>query len=433
MVATVAVAIVLTIGGFVLLSVQERQVLDNLDDTLSQRADDLESVAQDLDLSTTPLTLTNLAGDDVVVQIVDDAGNVVAGSANAVGVGSIGPFEETLRTVEALPVEDDEYRILSRPIGLDGRSAVLHVATNTDDLRETIARLRSALFVVVPIAALVISVLVWLLVGRTLRPVERIRSEVASIRGGDSAHRISPPATGDEIERLALTMNELLERQAVATRRQRDFVADASHELRSPLARMRTELDVGRSDGLDGDEVVASLGHEVDHLTALVDDLLHLARTDSSGAPEVRRPVDLDDIVLDEAQRLAASGEVAIDLSAMSAAHLQGDPNQLRRVVRNLLDNAIRHASAVVTVTLSESSAGIRFTVADDGPGIDVADRERVFERFVRLDAARSRHDGGTGLGLAIVRDIVERHGGTITLDEAGTDTGARFVVVLPN
>ena len=283
-----------------------------------------------------------------------------------------------------------------------------------------------------------ISAVVWALVGRTLRPVERIRSEVAAIDGGDTSHRISPPATGDEIERLAVTMNDLLERQDVASRRQRQFVADASHELRSPLARMRTELDVGRTDGGEADEVVASISDEVDHLTALVDDLLHLARSDAADAVDVRRPVDLDDIVLDEARRIGDASDVNLDLSAMSAAHLDGNPNQLRRLVRNLLDNAVRHASERVAVSLRESGSGtITLTVGDDGPGIAPADRERVFERFVRLDAARTRHDGGTGLGLAIARDIAERHGGTITLDdtldEADAGSGARFVVILPN
>jgi signal transduction histidine kinase len=436
-VATVAVVIVLSIGGFVLLAIQENQVLDNLDTTLSQRADDLASVTQDLDLSTTPLTLTNLAGDDVIVQLVDEDGGIIAGSANAVDVPPIGPLDpvgQTLRTVETLPVEDDEYRILTRPIELDAGPAVLHVATNMDELRDVITQLRNALLLVVPLAALVISAVVWALVGRTLRPVERIRSEVASIDGGDRSHRISPPATGDEIERLAVTMNELLERQAVASRRQREFVADASHELRSPLARMRTDVDVGRTDGLGTDAVLASLSDEIDHMTSLVDDLLHLARSDSADTPHVRRPVDLDDIVLDEAKRVGSSSEITVDLSAMSAAHLSGDPNQLRRMVRNLLDNAVRHATHTVSVTLSESSAGvITLTVTDDGPGVDFGDRERVFERFVRLDRARTRHDGGTGLGLAITRDIVERHGGTITLDEAGAPYRARGGGVVPN
>jgi signal transduction histidine kinase len=197
---------------------------------------------------------------------------------------------------------------------------------------------------------------------------------------------------------------------------------------------MRTELDVRRTDGSDSAEVVAGLSDEVDHLTALVDDLLHLARADAADAAAVRRPVDLDDIVLDEAGRIGGSSEIEIDLSAMSAAHLDGDPNQLRRMVRNILANAERHAAKRVSVTLRESiGRGITLTVTDDGPGIDPGDRERVFEHFVRLDAARTRHDGGTGLGLAIARDIAERHGGAITLDDVSDGSGARFVVTLPN
>lgn len=297
LVATLVVVAVLTTGGLTVLSVQRRQLLENLDATLSQRADDL--VSSELDLRERPLTLANLAGDDAIVQIVGADGTLLAASDNGIDVAPIGPAGpdgQVIRTVGSLPVEDDEYRVLSRPIDTDRGPAVVHVATNTDDLREVIARLRAALWSVIPAAALVMSLLVWILVGRTLRPVEAIRREVAAIGGSDLDHRVSPPATGDEIDRLATTMNEMLDRRAEAARRQQQFVADASHELRSPIARMRTELDV-QPDAViapvspDSEQPVRSpldsglrrsLSEEVDHLTALVDDLLHLARSDST-------------------------------------------------------------------------------------------------------------------------------------------------------
>jgi signal transduction histidine kinase len=221
-------------------------------------------------------------------------------------------------------------------------------------------------------------------------------------------------------------MNEMLARQEHAVRSQQQFVADASHELRTPIARMRTELDTG------GDPSIDNLSDDVDHLGSLVDDLLHLARADA-GHDELRpRAVDLDDLVFDEVHHLRAGRAIDVDVSRVSAAHLDGDPNQLRRMVRNLLDNAARHAHSRIAVELAEvDESAVRFSVADDGDGISPEHIDQIFERFVRLDVARTRDRGGTGLGLAISRDIVRRHKGAIEVDTS-TDEGTRFVVTIP-
>jgi signal transduction histidine kinase len=279
----------------------------------------------------------------------------------------------------------------------------------------------------------VLTLLVWWLAGRLLAPVEALRSEVAAIGGTDLHRRVRQPPGDDEIGRLARTMNQMLGRLDDAVGRQQRFVADASHELRGPLTRIRTELEVdlanpGPVDRL-GDTHRSVLA-EVTGLQRLVDDLLQLARADAGVASDRREPVDLDDLVLREARRVRASGRVALDGTGVSAAQVIGDPDQLTRAIRNLVDNAERHAASRVALALAEVDGVAVLTIGNDGPGIPEDQRERIFERFGRLDDARDRGTGGAGLGLAITREIVERHGGTITAEPG--EEGARFVVRIP-
>ena len=285
---------------------------------------------------------------------------------------------------------------------------------------------------IVPLAVVVLAALVWLVVGRTLRPVERMRAEVASIGLAELDRRVPEPPGDDEIARLAVTMNEMLARLEHAARRQQRFVADASHELRTPLTRMRTELEVDERHPDEADPAATrrSVLEEIAGLQRLIDDLLVLARTD--GEPTRRaEPVDLDDLVLEEI-RAADGAPISIDGHAVSAAQVVGDRDELRRVVRNLLDNARRHATTAVSVELTERGGQAVLVVADDGPGVPAERRDEVFERFSRLDEARSGGAGRAGLGLAIVHDIVVRHGGTVVVADA-PGGGARFVVALPS
>jgi signal transduction histidine kinase len=223
----------------------------------------------------------------------------------------------------------------------------------------------------------------------------------------------------------------MLTRVQSAAERQRRFVDDASHELRSPLARMRTELEVDAAHpaAADAARTAGTLLAETQTMQQLVDDLLLLARADSSPAADHGRPVDLDRLVEEAAAGLRAAG-AQVDTSGVRPVQVFGHAAGLGRAVGNLLDNAVRHAASRTVVTLTEQPDRTAvLTVADDGPGIADADAERVFERFVRLDAARSA-GGGVGLGLAIARDVAQRHGGSLTL--APSTTGARFVVTLP-
>jgi signal transduction histidine kinase len=289
------------------------------------------------------------------------------------------------------------------------------------------------LAVVVPILLIVLGALIWYLVGRTLRPIEAIRAEVADIGATDLHRRVPEPPGDDEVARLARTMNEMLDRVEAANERQQRFVADASHELRSPLTRMRSELEVDLAHPERADLMAThrSVLDETTHLQHLVDDLLHLARSDERVPVGGREPVDLDDIVLSEAQRVRTETAGKVDVTRVSAAQVRGDPQQLARAVRNLTDNAARHARSMITFTLAEREQTAVLTVADDGPGIPADQTERIFERFTRLNDARTSGSAGAGLGLAITRDVVQRHGGTVGVD-AEYERGTRFRVTLP-
>jgi signal transduction histidine kinase len=331
-------------------------------------------------------------------------------------------------TVE-LPTSGESVRLLVREV--DG--VTLRLAGDLDDVGDSVGALGAGLLVAVPLSTAVLALVVWWAVGRALRPVDDIRRRVEEISGARLDQRVPEPGTGDEIARLARTMNAMLARLEESARRQRRFVSDAAHELRSPLARMRAELEVDQAHPATADPTgtADSVLAETVGLQHLVDDLLLLARGDEGvdGPPDAG-PVDLDALVARAARR-ARPGEIRIDRSGVEPVQLHGSPAQLERVLTNLLDNAVRHAKQQVTVTVRAAPDGAaEVVVADDGPGIPDDQRERVFERFTRLDEARTAGEGGAGLGLAIAREIAERHGGSLALAPRGP--GARFVLRLP-
>jgi len=285
-----------------------------------------------------------------------------------------------------------------------------------------------AMLVGVPLLVLVVGVITYLLTGRALRPVEAMRSRTAQISEADLSTRVDVPATGDEIARLAVTLNGMLDRLHDAHQAQVRFVADASHELRSPLAASRAELDVatrdpGHADWLATAEVLRTSNERMQHL---VDDLLVLTRA-AENAPGRDEDVDLDDVVERIGFGLRPRDGVVVDVLT-EPVRVRGNREELSRVVQNLADNAVRHAQHRVRLTVT---AGAAIEVADDGAGIPVDDRELVFDRFVRLDDGRARSTGGSGLGLAIVRGIVGSHGGSVRVGESDLG-GASLVVRLP-
>jgi signal transduction histidine kinase len=430
--ATLAVLAVLVATSIGLVTAERRSLSDNLRETIAQRADELAEMVASNQL---PPALVD--DEDTRAQIVTLDGRVLSGTPSLLHAIPISPpppgQAEVLRTVRRLPTGDGAFRVLSRRVVGPHGPVVIHVAGALDDVQQSSRVLATGLAISVPAVTILLAALVWQLVGRTLRPVEALRAEVAHISGDDLAHRVPQPAGDDEIAQLARTMNRMLDRVEQAAARQRRFVADASHELRSPLTRIRSELevDLAHPDTADPTMGLRSALDEIGGLQRLVEDLLQLARSDAGVVGVRGRLVDLDDIVLREAGRLCAAGRVKVDCGGVSAAQVVGDGEQLARVVRNLADNAARYARQEVRLTLAEVDHRAVLTVADDGPGIAPQHHARVFERFTRLDQARSASTGGVGLGLAIVADIVQRHHGTITIDPQHRP-GARFIITLP-
>jgi signal transduction histidine kinase len=276
-----------------------------------------------------------------------------------------------------------------------------------------------ALAIAAPIVVAVSGGATYVLVARSMRSVDAIRSRVSDISASDLAERVPVPESRDEIAALAETMNEMLARIEAGHAAQRRFVGDASHELRSPLATIISALEVAvaHPELLDKELAASTLIPEAHRMQALVDDLLLLARADERGLVIRREDVDLDDVTADEAQRLRH--ETTLDVhTELHPTRLVGDARALSRVVRNLLENAALHAASRIDVAVGSKNGDATVTVADDGPGIPAADRERVFDRFVRLDPDRARSGGGAGLGLAIVREIVAAHHGSVVVDD---------------
>jgi signal transduction histidine kinase len=278
----------------------------------------------------------------------------------------------------------------------------------------------------------VVGLTTWRVVGRALAPVAAIGREVEVISAAELHRRVPEPASRDEIARLAGTMNRMLGRLEGARNAQRRFVSDASHELRTPTASIRqhTEVALAHPDRVTVAGVAEPVHAEALRLQRLIDDLLLLASADEAGLALRRVPVDVDDLAFAEAERLRVLSS-RVDTSRVSAGQAAGDPGGLRRVIRNLADNAARHAASSVAFAVAEQAGTVTLTVDDDGPGIPAADRARVLHRFVRLADARARDEGGSGLGLAIVAELVAAHGGTVVIAEAPLG-GARVVVTLP-
>lgn len=429
--ATVIVAVLLTTVAVGLVQVQQRTLTAAVDDGLRSRADDLTAAIAEA----IPVSLAGV-DDDTAAQLVTVDGTVLVASPNLtvdVPIAAVPPATADVIAEVRVMGPDDTFRVLSRRVSAPNGQLVLYVATASDEVSDSVAILRGSLLLAIPLAVALLAAAIWWLVGRALQPVEAIRAEVDFITESDLNRRVPVPSSGDEIERLALTMNGMLDRVESGVARLQQFVADASHELRSPLTRIRSELEVDRSDPQHADLIAThqSVLEEALAMETLVDDLLYLARSDAGDQLIRAEPVDLDDLVLAEADRLQSESGVIVDVGNVSGGQVVGDRLQLKRAIRNLADNAVRYAAQTVTFAVAEGAGSVIVVIADDGPGIAGVEQERVFGRFARTDEGRSRDDGGTGLGLAIVRDIVHRHDGTITIDPEAT-AGTRFVIRLP-
>lgn len=448
---TAAAAAVITVGVAIAAALLVWRVhtslARNLDDTLTHQ---IRAVAAEMAAGNVAPRMSRSAGDPTALQVVDSSGRVIAISGDIdagprVFFAAPGVGDPTFATVTS-PVLDAPYRVAALTVLAPSGELTLYVGSPTTSLSATTSELGAALTVGVPAMVGALALVGWWLIGRALRPVETMRRQAAAIPGTDLRRRLQVPAAHDELRRLSDTLNDLLGRVENAAERQRRFVADAAHELRNPLAALRTRLELALRHpvtGSEDDSRQAQQGalNEVARLADLVNDLLALARLDA-GQPVRRRPLDIDDLVWEAAAEARLTGPPVMDTTGVSPVRVVGDAAGLRRVVRNLVDNARRHANATVTIKLyteeaedrDVSSSGVRraviLTVADDGRGIAAPDRERIFERFERLDDARARDGGGSGLGLAIVAEVVADHGGTVWVED--NNPGARFRVRLP-
>lgn len=439
--ASVVVAAALALASFSLLGLLEANLLRNAENDARRQAETVAQLA-----ATGKLNRVRPPARGVeFVQVVSADGRILFASPNladvpafpAAGPGAPGTRFHTWKV---------------RPVGGEHRQRVVQVITDTPEGLATVyagASLRdvdaaddtttAALVIGMPLLLATVALVTWRVTGHALRPVEEIRAEVAEISDRDLHRRVPVPATQDEVARLAETMNATLDRLEASGIRQRQFIADASHELRSPITVLRTQLEVALA-VRDPDlwpELIGGALEDIERLQHLAADLLLLARIDAA-QPVAAVPLDLTALVREVVDaRLGDRVPVRVELEP--DVEVTASALWLGRVVTNLVDNAQRYADRRVDVTLCTTGGPRARTavleVVDDGPGIPAADRERIFERFTRLDDSRSRDHGGAGLGLAIARDLSTHHGGTLTAEDGardGTRDGARLVLRLP-
>ena len=438
LVAMLLVGGVLVVSGIVLTrTVKHRLEEENrerADQTIAYAADRLEAgVAVDsvFASSTGPgdvFMVLRLADGTVIASQqpvpftipIDTTESAVAGSAGA-------------RFTSEMAVPPPGAQIVTRVVDLPEGESVLVGVSPLDDVRASVATLVNALWWGSPVLVLLVGLIAWLLVGRALRPVEQLRATVETISRSTLEQRVDVPPSHDEVARLATTMNTMLERLQRSRDHERRFVSDASHELRSPLASIRAQLEVGDAidtGAIDTGAIRAGVLADTIRLERIVGDLMELARSDET----TTRPngsVALDVVVADEITALQRSSPIQITSAGIDDTVVRGRADALARVTRNLLDNAIRHADGEVHVGLHHANGWAELTVDDDGPGVPVDAEQRIFDRFARLDESRDRTTGGVGLGLAVVRAVVEHHGGTVGCARSPLG-GARFLVRLP-
>jgi signal transduction histidine kinase len=383
-----------------------------------------------------PLPASGL-GQTAQAQVLAPDGTVLAATRNWAGrpalyLYTLPPGSTTpVRTPAGDRVLPDDLSEYGEHATVDGRPVAI-ITTARTYLQSQVEQMFARLLVIgVPVLLVLAGGTVWLVVGRALRPVEQIRGAVTAITSADLSQRVPEPGTDDEIGRLARTMNDMLARLDDAAARQRRFVADASHELRSPLTAIRTGLEVGLAhpDRAPWPQIARRAVRQSQRLEQLIAQLLVLAKADAHQPAARRQPVDLAALLADLGAATPAPG-ISIELSVPTGMTTTGNPEDLSRMFRNLVDNAVRYARHRVLVTAAAGPAIVVVQIADDGPGIPAEERERVFGRFVRLDASREQASGSAGLGLAIAREIATAHGATIVLTEA-PGGGTRAVVCM--
>lgn len=411
-VATLAFAIAISAVAFGLVSLVRSNLNDSIEATNQRQLDQLQAQLQ---------------------SAIDRGEFQSPGQNRQIYCCVTGP-DGQLHYYSAAPPRDAGFENAQRQIQTTAGNITLVAQQSLAEVDRTVNSVTHALMLAVPVLVVLMGLATWYFTGRALRPVEAIRLEAEEITGTTMHRRVPEPDSDDEVGRLARTMNAMLARLETSTQKQRQFVSDASHELRTPLASIRANLEVAlrNESSTDWPEVARRVLAEDERMEDTVAELLELARLDEAEGPlpiDTLPEVDLDEVVAD---LVITPRRVPVDATRVSAGRVHGREDQLSRAVRNLVDNAARHANSKVAVTLTSGDRGrVELLVDDDGSGIAPEDRARVFERFTRLDEGRARDAGGLGLGLALVKGIVESHHGTVTIDDSPLG-GARFRVTLP-
>ncbi|GAA2702842.1 ATP-binding protein [Micromonospora olivasterospora] len=433
--AAVVVGAAFAVGAVAFVYLARVDLAGNMDAAARQRAAEVVAAVAAGDQEALGQTLKPSPGEQTLVQVLDPSGRVEAASAVLGDAAPLSPLRprpgQLLGEQRLLPFADeDPFRIAAVGVATGSGTRTVLVAQSLRPVNESTEAVAAILAAGLAPMLLVVGAAVFWFVGRSLRPVEAIRRRVAGITARDLHARVPVPAARDEVAALAETMNRMLERLETAAASQRRFVADASHELRSPLATLRAGLDrlaLTRPPDVHHD-LVELLRRETSRLGDLVADLLLLARIDERGAARRCDDVDLDDLAYTEQERLAAHHPELAVRADLAPVRVTGDAHDLGRALRNLADNAARHARTRVILRVSVRDGWGCVEVTDDGPGVPEADRERIFDRFVRLDDSRARSEGGSGLGLAITREVIAAHGGRVEV-MPGPDMTVRILL----
>jgi signal transduction histidine kinase len=432
--ATLIVGIAVTAAGVLLVQTVEHALEHHAAQESSRQ---LSFATDQLQSGAAPAAIRTMPGSLTVVQVYDGKGKPVTNGPQlpglpvgvSVGARGVTTWQQVPVAGEAAGlVQDGHYLVRYTSVDVNGDPFTIVAGTSLADVERSVATLKRYLLFGLPGLIALVAALAWFVIGRALRPVEQMRAEVEVISSSTIHRRVREPRRQDELGRLARTMNAMLERLEQGARRQREFISDASHELRSPIAVIRTKLEVAqrKGDRADWPAVASAVLAEESRLEGLVGDLLALAREDEAGGLPAAT-VDLAAVADEEAARDRRRPVTC----ALDPAIVRGDARALRSLVAHLVDNAARHAHRHVDVGVEAVDGHAVLTVDDDGAGIPPEDRVRVFERFVRLDASRARDRGGAGLGLAVVRAVARAHGGEATASVSPRG-GARVAVVLP-
>ena len=436
--AVVVVTFSLLVGGAFLLLVLQSSLISAEWNNLALRASDVSRLLDEEGLRETQSTLAEDRRSSEQVQIIDSTNQVVAWSARRLRgepISTLRPApgktaKEQLPRVPALG-QDDEVLVSARGVEVKDQAYVVLVAEPLEVQTDTLRTVGLLLLAASPLLIALVGVAVWVLVGQSLKTVERIRRQVAEIDGHRLSGRVEVPPTGDEIAALAVTMNEMLDKLEHSDTTHRAFFSDASHELRSPLSTLVTTAEVASLDetGKTWLDMQQTVLNESSRMQSLVEDLLTLAKVDAHQLQLDIQEVDLEDVLVSEITRLRTVSSLQIN-AELQPMRVRGDERRLLQVFRNVLDNAARYAKSAIVVGMKRRPGEVVVSVDNDGEIISPQDRSRVFERFARLDASRSSDGGGSGLGLAISREIMLAHGGTVVASE--WNGWCRFEVTLP-